>query len=320
MLPHMGLDLTLVAHALLPVAAILLVGGLCQSRGWVPPAGEQTLARLVVNVFWPAFILYHVLGNEALRSGSLLLGSVTTGFVVTTGGMLVARLFARAANLGEPIRQRTFAFSTGILNYGYLPIPLVMALYDSATLGVLLAVNAGVELAIWSVGLLALRGRFQWSDTRKMLNPPLVTLLFALSLNALGWGVELPAVLQVTARQLGACAVPVGILVTGVTIAELLRDNRRAFMREHATSLSACLLRSCALPLLMLATVWLLTLPTELERVIVIHAAMPAGIFPIVLARHYGGHPMTALRVTLSTTLCAIFATPFWLILGSHIL
>ena len=30
---------------------------------------------------------------------------------------------------------------------------------------------------------------------------------------------------------------------------------------------------------------------------------MPSGVLPIVLARHYGGDPATALQVVLSTTL-----------------
>ena len=54
----------------------------------------------------------------------------------------------------------------------------------------------------------------------------------------------------------------------------------------------------------------------ELKRVIVLQAAMPAAVFPIVMSRHYGGHPPTALRVVIGTSLLSLLTIPLWLRLG----
>jgi predicted permease len=54
----------------------------------------------------------------------------------------------------------------------------------------------------------------------------------------------------------------------------------------------------------------------ELKRVIVVQGAMPAATFPIVIAQHYGGRPLTAVQVALATQAAAIAITPLWLRAG----
>jgi predicted permease len=43
---------------------------------------------------------------------------------------------------------------------------------------------------------------------------------------------------------------------------------------------------------------------------------MPAAVFPIIMARHYGGDPPTALRVVMSTSAASILTIPLWLRFG----
>jgi predicted permease len=43
---------------------------------------------------------------------------------------------------------------------------------------------------------------------------------------------------------------------------------------------------------------------------------MPAATLPIVLARHYGGEPATALRIVLGTSAVSFITTPVWIHFG----
>jgi hypothetical protein len=43
---------------------------------------------------------------------------------------------------------------------------------------------------------------------------------------------------------------------------------------------------------------------------------MPAGIFSIVLAKHYGGRPLTAVQIVVSTTVLGVLVIPLWLRVG----
>ena len=51
----------------------------------------------------------------------------------------------------------------------------------------------------------------------------------------------------------------------------------------------------------------------DLRHVIMVQAVMPAAFLPIVLVKHYGGHPLVAARVVIATVVVVIFAIPLWL-------
>jgi len=75
-------------------------------------------------------------------------------------------------------------------------------------------------------------------------------------------------------------------------------------------------LRQGLLPLTFLTAAWLLPLPRELKAVIVVQAAMPCGILPIVLARYYGGDAAVAIRVILASVILCALTIPIWISLG----
>jgi predicted permease len=54
----------------------------------------------------------------------------------------------------------------------------------------------------------------------------------------------------------------------------------------------------------------------ELKRVILVQAAMPAGVISMIVARVYGGHPRTAVQIVLGTTALGVLVIPLWLKLG----
>jgi len=72
----------------------------------------------------------------------------------------------------------------------------------------------------------------------------------------------------------------------------------------------SCALRLGILPVLFLLLAKYLPCSLELKRVITIQAAMAAAVFPIVMAKHYGGDPATALRVVLGTSLVGLVTIP----------
>jgi malate permease and related proteins len=57
-------------------------------------------------------------------------------------------------------------------------------------------------------------------------------------------------------------------------------------------------------------------LDLTLKSVLVIQAAMPAAIFPIVAAKAHHGYMPTALRVVLGTSAIGLITTPLWIGFG----
>lgn len=303
-----------VLNAVLPVFLLVGIGASLRRVNWLTEQADASLLSLVINVLSPCLILDAILHNEALRRPANVLLPPVLGFATLALGVLIARAFVRPAGLTDLRAGRTFAAVTGIYNYGFVPIPLAIALFDRDTVGVLFVFNLGVEIGIWTVGLLALQGFGSRLDWRKLLNAPLAAIVLALVLNALGAGEQLPTVALRSFEMLGQCAIPMSILLIGATIYDRLHEFHADYGVRVVTV--ASLVRLGLMPCVFLLLARYLPVSIELKRVLVLQAAMPAAIFPIVMARHYGGDTATALRVVIGTSALSLLTIPLWLRAG----
>lgn len=303
-----------VLAAVLPVFSIAGLGFLIRRLNWLTGEADASLLRVLINVLVPCFFLDSILGNVALRHASNVLIPPLIGFGTVALGTWLSFLARKLTGLKTPAERRTFAFLTGTYNYGYVPLPLALSLFGKETAGVLIVHNLGVEIALWTIGLTLLGGLKIKESWRRMITPPLVTIIVAISLNASGAGEQVPVFLTRTFRMIGQCAIPVGILLIGATVADLLPEFRPG--KGARVMALSCVLRLGILPVLFLLLARLAPVSVELKRVILLQAAMPAAVFPIIMARHYGGHTPTALRVVIATSVVSLVTIPFWLRTG----
>ena len=117
------------------------VGAMVRRRRVLNEQADRTLLDLSVHLLLPCLILDHLMSSEALRIPGNLLWSPCLGFVCTAGSIGVAALAARWWGFERTAQARTFAFVAGIYNYGYIPVPLIAALYGANAIGVLLGVS-----------------------------------------------------------------------------------------------------------------------------------------------------------------------------------
>lgn len=298
----------------LPVFALIGVGVAARRVHWIEGEAETSLIRLVVNVCYPCLIFESVAGNAALQSPSNLLLPPLVGFAVTWIGIRAGLLMAKAIGLHIGTGLRTFALAVGITNYGYLPLPIMEAIWGAESRGVLLVHNVGVEVAIWTVGVLVLSGESLRAGWRKLVSPILITLVLAIVCNLTRVTPLLPDALMKTVHALGVCAIPLGLIMTGVNLAQYLHDPRELF--DLRVSGAAMALRLGVLPILILVIAKFLPCSIELKRVLVVQAAMPTAVISIIVARLYGGHPRTAVQIVLGTTALGIVVIPLWLRAG----
>lgn len=308
--------------ALLAIFAVVGIGAAARRANWLTEQADQTLFALVIRVLLPALILDNVIGNPALSEARNLwlpplvgAGTVLLGFAVAAA---VARLMGRSLGLTTAPQRRTFALCTGVYNYGYVPLPLAVALFDQRTVGVLFVHNLGVEITLWTVGLLVVSGGMAQGWWRRLLNPPIVAIAAALVLNGVGAERAIPGFVSEVLSMLGVCAIPMALLLIGATVYDNLRDARLTSGLRVIIASSA--LRLGLLPIAFLALAWVVPGSVELKRVMVLEAAMPAAVFPIVLARLYFGDVATAVRIAIGTSLLSLLTMPLWLGAGLYLL
>lgn len=175
-------------------------------------------------------------------------------------------------------------------------------------MAVLFVHNLGVELAIWTVGVMLLSGEknIPW---KKLINGPLIAVVSGLLLVGLGLDRN-PYLFGGPVREmihmLGAGAFPVAILLIGGVILDLVKTERPSLRVAAGGSV----LRLALIPIIILVAAKFLPLAVELKRVLVVQAAMPSALTPVLLAKLYGGRPGIAVQVIVVTTVLSIVTLP----------
>ena len=307
-------EFSVVLAAVLPVLLIAVSGVAMRKLDWLTAAADQSLLRVTINLLVPAFIFDKVLNNPALHRTENLFLPPLVGFGTVALGIGASWLALRLTGLGRDATGRTFAFSTGLYNYGYVPLPLAMSLFDRETVGVLIVHNLGTEIAFWLLGTLVFAHAPNEPLWKKIFTPPLAAIVLTLTLNFTGGAAYVPDFVKTTAHMLGVCAIPMGLVLIGAMIADHLGE----FHSEQGWRVMgvSCALRLGVLPVLFLLLAKLLPCSVELKRVILLQAAMPSAVFAIIAARHFGGDGPTALRVVIATSAVSFVTIPLWIRAG----
>ena len=299
---------------LLPVFAMIALGVGLRRWQWITEAGEDSLFKLVVRVTFPCLIFESIVANPTLREPGNLLLAPTLGFGLSLISMVVGWYAARALGLTIGHGLRTFALAVGLTNYGYLPIPIMDAMFGPDSRALLLVHNVGVEAAIWTGGVLVVTGLSPLAGWRKLINAPIISLLIALAVNLSGAAPHVPAVVMNLVHAFSVCAIPLGLVLSGASLQPHLDDPRQ--LVDTRVTLTAWLLRLGVLPFVYLLAARYLPASVELKRVLVVQAAMPSAVISIIVARVYGGQPLVAVQIILGTTAVALFTIPLWIRFG----
>ncbi len=293
--------------ATLPVFLVIGIGFLFHRKGWLGEEVEVGVMKLGLNLLFPCLILTLLPGNPALRKLSSAYWSIGLGFLLVVSAIGIAWLVARIGGIRRGEGLRTFSISAGIQNYGFVALPIVMELFpdNAGPAGLVFVHGIGVEIAMWTIGLAVMTG---YAGFRSMINGPFIAVLLALFLNYTGFYEWIPGILATTMEMLGRCAIPMAIFMIGATIGRYFKTG--IFHDAFRVATLSILVRLVLAGGLILCAAKFLPAPPDLQRLLVVQAAMPAAVFPIVLARLYGGQPQVAIQVVIATSIVGIGTAP----------
>ena len=300
--------------AVLQVFVIIGLGFGVRRVGWVKPETDSDLMKLILNLLFPCFIIHRISADPLMREGGTVTTAAALGFGFIVFAVAISYVVAPALKLRKGKGRRTFAVSCGIQNYGFVAIPVLETVTggNEAT-GVLIMHNVGVDIAIWSVCLMVMTGAMQ-SPLKKLANGPLIAIVIGLTLNYTGAGEHVLRYAGGAIEALGNCSIPLSLVLIGTTLADLTKN--KVFKESLRVGMGSIVLRLVILAIPFLLAAEYLVTSRELKIVLIVEASMPAAVFPIVMARHYGGHPETAVRVVTYTTVASLITTPLVISLG----
>ena len=307
----------------LSVFLIAAVGFVTRRVGIIDDPTEANIMKLVVWVLVPCFILSKVPGNPSLQNASTVAAAMGIGAAIIATSFAICLLAGRVIGMTDEDGLKTFSVATGIPNYGFIPIPLIEGIFPEQShqiLGVLFVHNLGVELAIWTLGIVLLSGSASGA-WKRLINGPSIAIVVGLILNfTRPWTLLPPAALPVvevlhrTTTMLGTCAIPIAVMLVGATLCGILQ--REKWKPDWRVLSLMPILRFAVLPAFILSIASVVAFSHELQLVLAVQAAMPTGIFPIVLAKHFGGKPSVAIQVALLSSALSLVLTPLLLSMG----
>ncbi|MEM0897119.1 MAG: AEC family transporter [Verrucomicrobiota bacterium] len=299
--------------AILPIFGVIFAGLIVRRLRILTHEADASLMRLVIHCLYPALILSKTLGNEEVTRLENLTGGIGSGAILVLGGMAIAWGMGSLAGCRERADRGTFAVTNGLQNYGFIAIPVLIQVFahEDATLakdltGVLFVHSLGVELALWTVGVLLLSGG-KWSP-RQLLNGPIIAVVFGLLLNAFGIGGRIPDWIMTFLGMLGASSIPLSLILVGASLRDLTREP--GWRINPRVSLLSTLTRLAIIPSLFWLALAVVPFTPELQKVLIVQAAMPTAMAPIFLSRHYGANPDVAAQSVIASTLLSVLTIP----------
>lgn len=196
-------------------------------------------------------------------------------------------------------------------NYGFVVIPILMALYTPENGQQYIPICSAVDtMMVWTLGLYLFtrgieKGREPWYRIlgKRLLNPILVSIVLTLTLNSLS--VTLPGPVLEVCGNVGNISYSLGLIYVGCTICFLDKGSLHCLKTLWLLVLTKLL----AVPLLLYA----LTGPflPETERIVLmLIAGAPSMTTSCMLANQYGLDEEYASTAVFVTTLCCMVTIP----------
>lgn len=290
---------------------LFLIVGFGLNRLHILPKGAGAgISRMVTMVFLPAMLIHNNMTEFRLADvgsyGQLVLLGAFLWAVITAISLPIAKKLSDGTHMERGVYLYGLSFS----NTGAVGTPLALALLGTAGLFQfnLFLLSFGIMTYAWGVNLFLEVDR---KNSLKrflvhLLNPVFVSMMIGIFLGALGAGTWMPALITNFIGDLGACFVPVSLLMTGYSIA----DYPLGKLFDRPQSYVFTLLRLLVFPLLALVPVKLMGASQSVAILAVLAFAGPSGMNVVVFPASYGRDCKTGASIVLISSLGSILTVP----------
>ena len=300
---------------ILVILGMILVGFIIGEKGWFDDKSRGLLAKLVIQVALPCYMLYTITQRftaadllkmlPALRFPAL---SMVILLGIATG---VARIFA--------VRQdRRGLFISMFFNSNtiFVGLPINQALFGDASIPYVLIYYMCNTTFFWTLGTYLIQrdgeGEAQFdlkTSLKKVFSPPLMGFLLGLVFVMLQ--IKMPAFLASDLQYLGNLTTPLSMIFIGLSVSHV--GVKQLVLGKD--QLLILLGRFLVAPLLMATIVYWAPLPSLMKQVFIIQSAMPVMTNAPVVAKLYGADSDYAAVMVTETTLATMVVIPILMLL-----
>ena len=302
------------------ISLMILVGVTARKRGILTENSTKALSSLLIDYICPAAIFSSLVGSytfrEVLRGWVYPVSEIliiAIGFVV---GAIAIRFFPKRSR-----RERCmFHYQCALLNFIFMPMPIVMSMYGERGVAILSLGYVGGELCVWTIGVVAVTGGISLKELKRLFCAPMIAIM--LSVVVLLIEEYVPALRPTKGgvfdafgdgivnvmRVLGGGTVGISMIVAGSNMANL--KFRNVLQPFHLT-LAAC--RLLLIPAICLTALHFMPIPTEGRVICYLIAMMPCSVASVAYSTYFGADSETAATAILTSHIGCLVTVPMWM-------
>lgn len=296
--------------AIIQIFIVMGIGGFLLRKKILPDSIFDALSKVLVFVFLPCLSFSKIVKGLDTQAYPLWWVLPVSSIVITFFSLAVSYLFF-FKNRND---KRDLMALSSFQNCTFFVLPIGKIVFpeqfDQFALFVFLFALAANPL-LWSVAKVLISDKADLS-IKKLLTPPVIASLSALTIVLFGVQKYIPDVILEPLDLLGSATVPVATFILGATLSHASISDLPKFL-DTAKYL---LIKFCLIPI---ATILCLvyfnikdTMPLLCQFLIIQSAAAPAAALTIQV-RHYGGDVKRTGSAMLVGYILCLFVLPLWL-------
>lgn len=303
------------------IIIIISLGYFLTSRKWFNEETSKCFAKLVTNVSLPAYMISNLIGNfdknklEYLAKG---LWVPMLSIIICYGLSLILSKVLKI----KKERQGTFQSMVFNSNTIFIGLPINMALFGNKSVPYVLLYYIANTIFFWTLGVYCISkdAPYKKRDSKagvhaikKIISPPLMGFITAVIIILLN--ISLPKFIMDTCQYLGEMTTPLSMLFIGISIYYVqLKDVK--FDRDV---IGVLLGRFIISPLTIFLIVCFFPIPSLMERVFIIQAAMPVMTNAPIIAKTYGADSSYAAVMAAVSTIFSMVTIPLLMVLFQYV-
>lgn len=300
--------------AILETFIMFGIGAWLFYRKWFTEEASKSMSKVVLDVFFPFLTFATITTQFKKEDFSELWIMPVAGFMLMFVSFFFGWGLKHCMQVKTKERMGTFHHICAINNYIFLPLIVLENIYPAGRhAALLLIMNVGSTIGLWTVGIIAFQGKMNFKKVfQTFYSVNVIAVVIALA-----WlfsPMPIPQLLKSVSLKLGNMAVPMMLIIIG---GALYRCAGK--MLEHKLDLFfISVVRLVIIPVVIILLLKFFVLnffpiPQDMIEVLMVVVLMPAASSSVVLAKEYGGSEDFAGAAIVLTTLFSLGTIPLLL-------
>jgi malate permease and related proteins len=303
----------IIINQIIILGIIVLVGVIAARAKILTEEINQSLSKVVFNITLPFLVFISVSSikiNPELISNSILV--FIFAFIVIFFLYGTALISAKIFKLDDGAKV-VHAMHTMFGNTIFLGYPLIKSLYGEEGLLYAIIYQLGSDIIMWTFGIYLLNGKKEkniWVNLKTLINPN--TIAFACGLIFMGFGIQIPYIINTSLGSLGQTTVPLSMIFIGGMLAKI--NIKGVFSHGYVFGMSVN--KMIISPILIFLLLFVLNKYMQFKisfialSVIVMQVATPAMATIVILCRQYNRDDIHATENVYISTVLSLLTLP----------